>query len=63
MLGDDAPEQIQDAHKQQDAEYLAYPFWQILIVVVALCSSLGGLVWVNVGSKGAIIWRWTDQKR
>jgi len=59
-LEDDAPEEVQDTDKYHDGKELAYSFRQVLLGVVALGAGLRGLIWVDIGSKGAVVWRRAD---
>jgi hypothetical protein len=62
-LENDAPEQVEDSYEYRESKELAYPFWQALFGVVALRTRLRGLVWVDVGSEGAIVWGRAYQER
>lgn len=62
-LEDDAPEEVEYTEEYHDGKDLAYPFWQVLLGVVALSACLGGLIWVNVGSEGAVVWRRSYEER
>lgn len=62
-LVDDSPEQIQHTYKQANSECLPYSIWQVLFGIVGLAAGLRGLVWVDIRSKSAVVWRGTHEER